>query len=323
MPVRKTLSRWVFKTYELTWRLLAARRTVIAPPPITASDAAPPIFLIGCPRSGTTLLRVMLDSHPNLACPAETFFLLDLAQLWNSDDSIKGLQEMGYDREHVRRKVREFASYFFQGYAQSRNKPRVVEKTPHYVACLGFIEDTFGPDCQYLMLYRHPFDVVLSMANHFTIDWHPLIRRYVEAETDKRIAYCRFWSDHVAKMLEFETRHPRRCRRVRYEDLMQDAEGLLRGVFEFLGEPWSPDVLTYYNQQHDLGRGDRKALMQKGLKPSVGNWQSLDRDLLDQMWAIVGETASRLGYEYTEVVASESSNGRAMVAIGAEHGNGS
>ncbi|MBI3838011.1 MAG: sulfotransferase, partial [Planctomycetia bacterium] len=56
---------------------MAARRTIILPPPVVDTDSFSPVFLIGCPRSGTTLLRVMLDSHPHLASPPETFFLLD------------------------------------------------------------------------------------------------------------------------------------------------------------------------------------------------------------------------------------------------------
>ena len=52
MGVMSKLGRWTFKTYELAWRLVAARRTVFLPPPCPADDAPPPIFVIGCPRSG-------------------------------------------------------------------------------------------------------------------------------------------------------------------------------------------------------------------------------------------------------------------------------
>jgi protein-tyrosine sulfotransferase len=294
------LGKWVFKIYELLWRLVAARRTIILPPPQLVHDIDRPIFVIGCPRSGTTLMRLMLDSHPSIACPPETFFLLDLAKLWASDDTRKGLAEIGYDSQHFQRKLREFAAYFLQGYAESRGKLRIAEKTPHHVACLDFIEELFGPNAQYIMLYRHPFDVASSMFHHLTIDWHPVVGRYTENGENKYIGYARFWADHAQKMIEFELANPGRCVRVRYEDLVQDAEAVLRSIFEFLGEAWSPDVLAYYDQGHDLGRGDRKALMQKGIRASRGNWEQLNPDLLRQMRMIVEAPARELGYvEFT------------------------
>ena len=301
MGFMKQFKQLAFKIYELLWRLIAARRTVILPPPAVSDSISKPIFLIGCPRSGTTLLRVILDSHPNVACPAETFYLLDLEKFWSSDDAAKGLQEMGYDREHVRRKLRDFAGYFLRGYAQSRGKTRVAEKTPHYVACLDFIEEMFGPEAQYVMLYRHPFDMVMSMVNHYTIDWHPVVGQYVAQEPDRYSAYARFWADHVSKMLDFESRHADRCIRVRYEDVVKNTEPTLRRMFDGLNEVWSDEVLTYYNKQHDLGRGDRKALMQKGIKPSVDNWRALDAEVLHRMAAIVRKPASQLGYDDLEL----------------------
>ena len=297
MSVTKKASRWAHKSYELMWRLMAARRTVILPPPTCDHADFAPIFLIGCPRSGTTLLRMLLDSHPNVASPPESFFLLDLEKMWRSEDAIKGLQEMGYDRDHVRGKLREMAAYFLANYAASRGKGRLVEKTPHYVACLDFIEDLFGPRSQYLMLYRHPLDVVVSMTKHFTIGWHPLLSQYLDQYSNPHLGYARFWADHTMKMLAFEAANAERCLRVRYEDLVAEPEPRLRSIFEFIHEPWDSQVLNYYKVPHDQGRGDRKALMQKGITPSVGNWQGLDPALIQRIQQIVVEPARLLGYD--------------------------
>jgi protein-tyrosine sulfotransferase len=295
--MKQNLGRWAHKSYELLWRLMAARRTVILPAPATETASFAPVFVIGCPRSGTTLLRMILDSHPNVASPPETFFLLDLEKMWVSDDAIKGLAELGYDREHVRSKVRDFAAYFLATYAASRGKGRLVEKTPHYVACLDFIEELFAPRSQYIMLYRHPLDVVVSMNRHFTIGWHPLLKQYLDRESEPLLGYAHFWADHVTKMLEFEAAHPDRCQRLRYEDLVAQPEQQMRAVFAFMGEPWHEEVLNYHKQPHDQGRGDRKALMAKGIAPSVGNWQDLDPALVEQIQDIVRMPARHLGYD--------------------------
>jgi hypothetical protein len=147
------------------------------------------------------------------------------------------------------------------------------------------------------MLYRHPMDVIMSMSKHFTIGWHPLLRRYLDLEDNQYLGYARFWDVHVNKMLDFEAAHSDRCLRVRYEDIVADPEQRMRNMFQFLGEPWDDRVMAYYEQPHDLGRGDRKALIQKGIKASVDNWHSLDPDLIHGIDEIVGETAARLGYE--------------------------
>jgi hypothetical protein len=72
----------------------------------------------------------------------------------------------------------------------------------------------------------------------------------------------------------------------------------LRSLLEFINEPWSDDVLKYYQQPHDLGRGDRKALLQKGIVPSIDNWRALDEVLLEKVQAIVQQPAARLGYTF-------------------------
>lgn len=320
MSVKKQLSRWTHKTYELLWRLMAARRTVIVPAPTIDSADFAPIFLIGCPRSGTTLLRMLFDSHPNIASPPETFFLLDLEKTWRSEDAIKGFEEMGYDREHVRGKIREFASYFLGTYAASRGKKRIVEKTPHYVACLDFIEELFGPRSQYVMLYRHPLDVVTSMANHFTIGWHPILKQYLDRTSVPHLGYAQFWADHTVKMLEFEAAHPDRCHRVLYEQIVVDPEQRLSSVLEFLGETWDKQVLDYHKLPHDQGRGDHKAAMQKGINPSIGNWRDLDPELVYKIMQIVEEPARQLGYDCdssTVIATTTSSGAEAREAVGA------
>jgi hypothetical protein len=54
-------------------------------------------------------------------------------------------------------------SFYFETYRQSKGKRRWADKTPHYVMCLDFVEELYGPSCQYLMIYRHPFDVAESL----------------------------------------------------------------------------------------------------------------------------------------------------------------
>ena len=136
------------------------------------SESLKPGFIIGVYRSGTTLLRYVLDSHPNIAVPPESNFLLGLAETWRSEWYRKGLQGVGINDEGLRQRMHEFAGGIFDDYARAKGKQRWFDKTPSYIDVLDFIDDTFGQECRYIMLYRHGLDVANSMAKMHGNDVH-------------------------------------------------------------------------------------------------------------------------------------------------------
>jgi protein-tyrosine sulfotransferase len=81
-----------------------------------------PSFLIGIYRSGTTLLRYVLDSHSNIAVPPETNFLYPLADLWRSEWSENGLRGIGVDESGLRDRLLEFSAGVFDDYATAKGK---------------------------------------------------------------------------------------------------------------------------------------------------------------------------------------------------------
>ena len=202
---------------------------------------------------------------------------------------------MGYDAEHVRQKRASWPNTFSRA-RQPRQKARGRENT-----ALRGLPGFFG---RFIPIEVAVPDVVPASAGRRHVDGQPLYDRLASSdpplrgpeEPNKHVAYARFWADQVNNMLSFEAAHPDRCVRLRNEDLVGSTEPELRRVFAGLGEPWSPEVLTYYNKQHDLGRGDRKALIQKGIRASLDNWHALDESLVEQLAAIVRKPATQLGY---------------------------
>lgn len=211
-----------------------------------SASPSPPIFVVGCQRSGTTLLRLMLDSHPDISCGPETRFLADLARITSTD--WKRMAHFGFDRDYWHRSVAQFFATVQSDYAASRGKTRWADKTPRYALSLDYIDALF-PDCQVIHVIRDAHDVVASHRHRFG---------YVAA----------------AKAAEKWPRYIRAARRsgarlgadryfeVRYEELVADPKAVMKGLLEFLGEPWDDAVLHHEDHLHDVA--DKYAIFAGG-----------------------------------------------------------
>lgn len=195
-----------------------------------------PIFIVGCHRSGTTLLRLILDSHEHISCGPETRFLADLSKV--TGEGWPRMSLYGFPKEYWYEKFAELFSDFQSEYARQRGKPRWADKTPLYALHLDFIDALF-PDCQIVHVIRDGRDVVASHRDR----WGYLAA--VKA-VDK-------WPKYVKKARAFGRSMPSdRYTEVRYEHLVADTEPTLRKLLEFLGEPWDPAVLAHEDAPHEV-----------------------------------------------------------------------
>jgi hypothetical protein len=206
------------------------------------TTASRPIFVVGCQRSGTTLLRLMLDSHPNISCGPETRFLADFAKV--TDDGWDRIGLYGFPKDYWYEKFAEFFDSFQTEYAKSRGKTRWADKTPRYALSLDFINALF-PDSQVVHVVRDGRDVVASHRDRWgyksavkAVEKWP---RYIDA--------ARSCGEKLAGDRYIE---------VRYEALVGDAEGEMRRLLAFLDEPWDPAVLDYEDAPHDVAGGYRE-----------------------------------------------------------------
>jgi hypothetical protein len=211
-----------------------ARGESAEPATPVASDA--PIFVIGCGRSGTTLLRMILDSHPRISCGEETKFLIDLQSIVTRYWGL--LSTYGLERafwiDHIRRLYLDFQG----AYLERRGKARWADKTPTYTPHLPFIDELF-PTAQYVHLLRDGHDVVASHRERW--GWRAGAR-----------AANSIWVSYVRAARAFGARlPPGRFHELRYEDLVTTPEPTARALFAFLCEDWDPAVLQYQEQAHD------------------------------------------------------------------------
>jgi hypothetical protein len=198
--------------------------------------ASGPIFMVGSMGSGSTLLRLMLDSHPDIAIPGETGFLrLVLAHThipyWKLGDQWYG--NLGMSETDLFARLREFYGSMFADAAAAKGKTRWGDKTPFHVWHLKLAAEVF-PDCRVVGIVRHPGAVIASLRKRFRYD----ARRATE-----------HWENTTKQLVMASMELGERCALIRYEDLVCTPEPVLRAVLAHVGEPWSADVLTHHEIQ--------------------------------------------------------------------------
>lgn len=218
-------------------------------------DTRPPApFVVGLTRSGTTLLRMMLDAHRELTVPPETHFVPDVIKAaraeGTTDEVLAALTEnrtwgdFGIDPEEMRRRLEAVDSgdaagavrAFFEAYAERQGKPRWGDKTPAYMLSVQRIGRTL-PEARFIHLIRDGRDVALSQRAR------ALNEQPAPAEQAER------WVKRIRKSREqASTLKGPRYVEARYEDLVREPEGTLRRICEFIELPWDEGVLSYHER---------------------------------------------------------------------------
>jgi Sulfotransferase family len=211
-----------------------------------------PIFILGCPRSGTTLLQLMLHAHPRIAIPPETRFVLTTYEARNTfgdlreessrralAGSIVGQRQtlfydLGLDADDVVEEIvagpPTLGSAFgivFRAYARRFDKPRWGDKRPAYYQYIPALLRMF-PDAQIVHLIRDGRDCVASLLTMpwFNQDVYAAVCTWTEAIDSGRRAARRLPADTYFEL--------------RYEDLVADPVARLAELCDFLGEEYVP-----------------------------------------------------------------------------------
>jgi len=219
------------------------------------SDAPQPApFVVGVGRSGTTLLRLMLDAHPALAIPPETHFLPVLIELFadgaepSGGDLVAAVQthagwrDFGMDEAELQALFAEGGGAahsiraFFAAYAARHSKTRWGDKTPVYIESIAQIGATLGDQARFVHLIRDGRDVAVSRGARAVKRGREATPAAEEAETWKgRIEGARAQAAEVEHYLE-----------LRYEDLIGDPEATLRKVCDFIAIDFDSAMLDYH-----------------------------------------------------------------------------
>ncbi|MFE9766322.1 sulfotransferase family protein [Streptomyces sp. NPDC005808] len=213
-----------------------------------------PVFVLGCPRSGTTLLQLMLHTHPRIALPPETRFVLPayerrlgfgdlrersnragLAQ-WITGREETRFHELRLDAGRVAERITEgpptlgsALGITFSAYAEEHGKVRWGDKRPAYALHVGEMLRLF-PDAQFIHLVRDGRDCAASLLGMPW--WH---RGFHEAVAT--------WAQVMDTTRTYARKlGPDSWHELRFEDLVTDPESQLRGVCAYLGEEYVPEM---------------------------------------------------------------------------------
>lgn len=267
-----------------------------------------PIFIVGCPRSGTSLLRDLLRSHPHLTFPQESHFIPSFFRGYGDpcDDreaqklakrilTLHWIQDWGIGFEPATfaacRTFREIVSALFQAWALKENKPRWGDKTPHYVMEIPTLLEIFPP-AKIIHVYRDGRDVALSWLktgfeprNIYTAA--ALWRRYV---LEGRKAAQIIPSDSYLE--------------VRYETLLVKPEETMRKVCAFISEAFDTAVLrvNYLDKvprsrilrNHPVIPISKTHVVRNNLEKWKDNMSLSERSIFESM---AGDLLASLGYE--------------------------
>ncbi len=218
------------------------------------ADRPPAPFVVGLTRSGTTLLRMMLDAHRELTIPPETHFVPDLIEAARDGGGAPAMLEaltsnrtwadFGIDADEMRTRLERVGRgdaaaavrAFFDAYAERQGKPRWGDKTPAYMLSVQRIGRAL-PESRFVHLIRDGRDVALSQRARALNEQPPPAEQ--AARWVKRI--------HKSREQALSLKGPRYVE-ARYEDLVRDPEVTLRRVCEFIELPWDVGMLSYHER---------------------------------------------------------------------------
>ena len=281
---------------------------------------APMFFIIGRPRSGTTLLRVLFEAHPHVTIPPESPFIINLYKKYGKvtswdetvikefcDDLFKqryfdkwliGRAELLENLLRVKGEVtfQDMVRQVCLSYTSVFDKEEIRligDKNPAYSLFAGRIHKLF-PEAKIIHITRDYRDNYLSLINvNFEVPIVPLV------------VYR--WKFAYKRMQKLKNKNPGLICSIKYEDLATDPEKHFREVCRFLGLEFNPDVLDFYKKKADVEKtyagSEEIALIHKSLFNPI----STDRMNLwkKQMTVrqirvadlVAGKTAEKAGYE--------------------------
>jgi Sulfotransferase family len=291
--------------------------------PPSATSLNPYVFIVGAPRSGTTLLKRIVDAHPEIAVTRETHWITrliggdppsaatiratpqlrsklasdarfarlrgDLTQMGLGDELerlVAGDGELGWG---------ELVSSIFDLYGRGAGKPLVGDKTPRYVRHIPTLH-ALWPAARFVHLIRDGRDVCSSV-----LAWRAerrMLTRFSTWQSDPVSTIAVWWEQLVRLGREAGGELPGLYHEVRYERLVSDPAGECRALCEFLDVPFDEGMIRFHEGRTRSEPGLDAKHAWRPIAAGLRSWRSeLPSDSVERFEAVAGELLAELGYE--------------------------
>jgi hypothetical protein len=217
-----------------------------------------PFFILGCVRSGTTMLRDILRLHPRLECPEETHFFrwadpyssprydrnyiaMKIFERHRKMDGISNLDFFEAKNQSADRK--EISDSYGQLYLNARNNPagRWFDKTPQNIYGIFLISYMY-PEAKFVHIHRHPLNVVASL-----VEGRVMAKHSIKGAVN-------YWLEAMILVHEYKKTGGQRLIELPYEELVKNPQAELQKLCEFIGEDWqllqSEQIHTHEEQNN-------------------------------------------------------------------------
>ena len=228
-----------------------------------ASDSELPVFIVGMPRSGTSLTEQILASHPDVFGAGEVRF-------W--DDAYTALARAPAVGDGVASHLPGLArDYLARVTAVGGGRARVIDKMPANFLYLGLIHAAF-PRAQILHMQRHPLDTCLSIYFQNFFNMGPYANDFGNL--------AHYYEEYLRVMAHWRAVLPATSLlEIPYEELLQDQEGWTRRMLEFIGLPWNPKCLSFHETDRVVITASRWQVRQRLNSSSAGRWRNYAKHL--------------------------------------------
>ena len=271
-----------------------------------------PIFILSCVRSGSTMLRCIVDTHPNLCSPGHLKLGPLCAALYMATYySLGKLPDIETEEQRDQlaiKETRRVVADLLGRYAQGKGKNHWCEKSTVNIDYLEILAKVF-PQAKYICLYRNCLDVAYSCIKFNPLGYMSELASYVQKRpTNLVAAMIDNWLEKNNKLIGFEQTHANQCIRINYESLVLQPEQILAKLFCFLGEPWDERLIdSIFQVPHDQGEGDVKVWFSGKInKDSIGGGTAIPLTAIsDELMVEINTLHQQLGYPTIDALYAE------------------
>jgi tetratricopeptide (TPR) repeat protein len=238
--------------------------------PVIGSNSERPVFIVGMPRSGTTLIEQIISSHSDIAGADELILMPKIENLLDKEFSNTSTYPecMNDVDETILGKYAE--EYLVQLTKISKEALRVSDKLPDNFLRIGLIKQLF-PNAKIIHCKRNALDTCSSIylnyfpkGNHHTFDLHDLGNYYL---------------DYLRIMKHWNTVFSSELFEIQYEDLISDQEKMSRQLIEYIGLKWDDKCINFYNNDRAVKTTSNLQVRQPVYNKSINRWKRYEKEL--------------------------------------------